>query len=493
MNCAGFLLEKFQPDSQENNLDEIFLLGRSQPASKKELLELISSISKTLEEQTLPPLSPITLLSENSLFFAASYLAIMAKGHICVPLDTKASQKYYQHVQRITESPLTLVSNLQKETNTYIELFSKTIQEKDLDPSQNNVTFKKVDPSDTALIIFTSGSTGDPKGVELSHGNIVANTESIIESLSIDSSDVQEIVLPFFYSFGLSLLNTHLRANAKIVINNEFMFPETVLEDIEKYKVTSFSGVPSSYQFLLKRSHFLKTEMPSLKKLTQAGGKLLDKTALKMREAFPDKELFIMYGATEATARLTCFSLTKNPSKLGTIGTPIANVESKIVDSSFSELENGLDGKILVKGPNIMKGYYKDQDLTNKAFVGDWFITGDIGHKDQDGHITISGREKSFIKSAGYRVSPYEVEDVLSDHPGILECAVVGIPDRLLGEAIKAYIVLRPGEELSNSEILGSLQEKLPNHKVPTKIQFLDGLPKKSNGKLDREALKRMQ
>jgi acyl-CoA synthetase (AMP-forming)/AMP-acid ligase II len=240
----------------------------------------------------------------------------------------------------------------------------------------------------------------------ITHKNIIANTESILQYLNLSINDTIEVVLPFYYCYGLSLLHTHLRVGGSLVLNNSFIFIGSVLNDLRKYNCTGFSGVPSHFQLLLRKSKdFKNMYFPSLRYVTQAGGKLHNVFIDEFTEAFPDIRFFVMYGQTEATARLSYLEPEMLKPKLGSIGKGIPGVNLKIINNDQEEVNVGEDGEIIAKGDNIMKGYYNDPKLTAKTIKNGWLFTGDIAKRDQDGYIFITGRKKEIIKVSGVRIS----------------------------------------------------------------------------------------
>ena len=277
----------------------------------------------------------------------------------------------------------------------------------------------------------------------ITHQNIISNTDSIIEYLNLTSDDTILVVLPCYYCVGLSLLHTHIRVGGSVVLNNSFMFLGTVINDLITYKCTGFSGVPSHYQMLLKKSKsFKETKFPSLRYVTQAGGKLHNVFIKEFVETFPEIKFIVMYGQTEATARLSYLPHNLVLSKLGSIGKAIPEVILKVVDKEGNETSLGEVGEIVAKGGNIMKGYYKDPEATKIALSDGWLHTGDLAKIDEDDFIYIVAREKEIIKVGGKRISPKEIEEVILSVPMVVDCTIKGVYDDVLGEGIKATVIV---------------------------------------------------
>ena len=344
---------------------------------------------------------------------------------------------------------------------------------------------------DVAVILFTSGSTGVPKGVMLTHNNLISNTNSIIEYLKLTSNDRVEMVLPFYYCYGTSILHTHFRVGASMVINNRFMFPQTVVDDINKYNCTGFSGVPSTYQILLRMTNIKDTKLPSLRYITQAGGKLPEIFIKQLIDILSGVDIFIMYGQTEATARLSYLPPHLIHQKMNSIGRGIDGTELMVLSNDGKNVKVGEIGEVVARGNNVMKGYFNDKEETDKVIKKGCLYTGDLATVDDEGYIYIVSREKNIIKSGGIRISPKEVEDLILQIPQVVECAVIGVYDDILGEAVKAFVVLIENKcEINSKYILDFCRNRLPLYKTPRYIEFLKALPKNSSGKVLIKKLK---
>jgi len=343
---------------------------------------------------------------------------------------------------------------------------------------------------DLALILYTSGSTGNPRGVTLTHGNLVANTEQILAYLQLTADDSVCCVLPFHYSFGNSLLLTHVSCGGRVVVDNRFAFPQKVLETLEQERCTGFSGVPSHYSILVARTDFLERDWPHLRYLTQAGGAMSPSLTQKIHSALPESiRLFVMYGQTEAAARLAWLPPEHLPAKIGSIGVAIPGVMLTVRRADGSECDQGETGEIVASGPNIMQGYWNDPAETAQVLFPDGLHTGDLAEVDEDGFLFIVGRVKTMIKAGANRVSPRQIEDVILELDEVSEAAVFGIPDELLGEAIVACLVPTPGVEIDVQSVLRHCQQHLAAFKIPGTLHVLEELPRNAAGKTDTGAL----
>ncbi len=462
--------------SKELNKD--FLLGPSEQISYSRLHANGLKLAQYLKEE-VGENNNIILISQNSVFFLIAYLAIMKSGNVCVPLNPVIEQENLDYITKATDCKTFFVP--QRIREKYF-LTNKTIlNETDLNnlvnsmPEINESLPEKFDENRLAQILFTSGSTGLPKGVMLSHRNLISNTDSIVEYLKLTSEDIIEVVLPFYYCYGLSLLHTHLRVGGSVVLNNNFVFLGSVLDDIDKYKCTGFAGVPSHFQILLRKSKsFRNNAFPSLRYFTQAGGKLHNVFIQELIEAFPTKKFFVMYGQTEATARLSYLPPEMLSKKLGSIGKGIPNVTLDVFDKNDQPVEFGEVGEIVAKGDNVMLGYLNDPVSNERTLRNGWLRTGDIAQKDEDGYIYLVAREKEIIKVGGKRISPKEIEEVIVSIPEVVDCTIEGVYDEILSEAIKATIVLtdKADEEITKAKILLTCRNKLVLYKVPSIIEF---------------------
>jgi len=342
--------------------------------------------------------------------------------------------------------------------------------------------------TDLASIVYTSGSTGDAKGVMLTHRNLVTNTRSIVQYLGLRADDRMMVVLPFHYIYGRSLLYTHFFSGGSIVIDNRFAFPTVVVDAMQTHEVTALAGVPSTFAILLRKTDIRARTLPHLRLLTQAGGGLSPALQREVVDTFRSARFFVMYGATEAAPRLTYVEPEKLPQKWGSIGRAIPDVEVIVADDSGQPLPRRVVGEIAARGENIMRGYWKDPDATARVLRHGYYFTGDLGYVDDDGYIFLTGRSSDIIKSGGNRVSAKEIEDALHEIPGVVEAAVIAMPDEIRGEAITAVIVCTPPPP-SEQHVLHLLSQRLPAFKLPNRIEFRDSLPKNASGKIIKSAL----
>lgn len=339
--------------------------------------------------------------------------------------------------------------------------------------------------SDLAVLVATSGSTGVPRFVMVSHGNLTANTEAIIRSQNLRADERAMLILPVSYCFGASVLHTHLYQGGGVVFDRRFMFPDKVLHAIQKYECTTFAGVPTVYNILLRRSNLRSIPMPGLRRFLQAGGPLAPQRVAEMRAAVPTTKFYVMYGQTEATARISCLDPERLNEKLGSAGRPLDNLTVRIVDEDERDLPAGQTGEIIVKGPSITLGYLDEPEESCRAFKDGWLRTGDLGHLDADGYMWIDGRKGTFLKMRGVRVSFAEVEAKVAAVPGVYECAAAAVPHPEAGEALALYIV--PDKQAS--EVVDRVRRSLPTYWTCQSIDIVSEIPKTARGKVSRASL----
>jgi acyl-CoA synthetase (AMP-forming)/AMP-acid ligase II len=340
---------------------------------------------------------------------------------------------------------------------------------------------------DLASIIWTSGSTGRPKGAMLTHRNIVSNTLSICQYLHLTQHDIQMVVLPFYYVMGKSLLNTHFAAGGSVVINNKFAFPAAVLNEMVSEKVTGFSGVPSTYAFLLHRSPIAayRDKLTSLRYCSQAGGHMSRVIKEGLRQVLPvHTDIYIMYGATEAAARLSYLEPERFKDKMDSIGKAIPGVTLTVMDEEGREVQIGQVGELVASGENIMRGYWKDPEMTARVLDTKGYHTGDLCYQDKEGFFYVLGRKDNLLKVGGHRINPREVEDVLMGTGLVMEAIVLGIPDELLGHRLIALVTPK-SQESTPDIILNVCTSRLPRYQVPSIIECIHSLPKSAGGKID--------
>jgi long-chain acyl-CoA synthetase len=536
------LIHHFLEESARRYPDKVALIHEDVRAKYGEINNRANELARGLMGRGVAQGDRVVLLMENSLEYVIAYYGVLKSGAVAVPLSTdlkpdglkpllaelepkavisssrcerllQATDLSLFEVQALLlKGPKLSWSSVPFPVYSWDELLgcpssvvrrpSSKPQSSALSPQScdslpspsSEVLLKRSAPdatpndTDLATIIYTSGSTGKPKGVMLSHRNIISNTHSICGYLQLTEQDIQMVVLPFFYVMGKSLLNTHFAVGATVVINNKFAFPATVINQMVDERVTSFSGVPSTYAYLLYRSPLAKfrDRLGALRYCSQAGGHMSDPIKQELRRVLPEHtKIYIMYGATEASARLTYLDPERFEDKMSSIGKPIPGVTLKVLGHEKGEVSVGQSGELVGQGPNIMLGYWKDNEGTAKVLDKHGYHTGDFGHQDADGYFFVTGRKDNLLKVGGHRINPQEVEDALMGTQLAIEAVVLGQPDALLGHRLVALACPKNGD-CSESLILNECLKRLPRYKVPSEVKLLRSLPKNTSGKIDR-------
>lgn len=347
--------------------------------------------------------------------------------------------------------------------------------------------FPEIDDEDTAAILYTSGTTGRPKGAMLTHQNLFSNANDTARYLTMNESDLVVAALPMFHVFCLTVcMNAPLMNGAAILIVPKFS-PAEVFKLIKKHQATIFSGVPTMYNYLYQYEGADEAGFRSIR-LCISGGAAMPVALLKSFEERFGVLVLEGYGLSEASP-VTCFNPFSTGRKPGSIGTNILNVKNKVVNELGEELPAGQVGELIVKGPNVMKGYYKMPEETAHTIKDGWLYTGDLAKRDEDGYFYIVDRKKDMIIVGGYNVYPREIEEVLYLHPEIAEAVVIGVPDPNTGEAVHCYVVPK-NKTLREDDVLSHCKKHLAKYKRPSAIVFMDEIPKNSTGKILRRALK---
>ena len=462
----------------------------------------------------------IAILLKNCPEFVISYFAILRAGGIVIPLNFMLKEEELKYilddagVSSIITSPefMPTVRRLKlrlenlKQVIVVGEKTPDTINFCDLlnEPSPNVTSGRgkpladekvlALKPDDVAAILYTSGTTGHPKGVLLTHGNLISNLLSSIKAIKFTKKDRFLCLLPMFHSFTwMACVLAPLYLGASIAIVESVKPFGKVIRNIIKNRITIFVAIPPIYNVLsnipvprVLISRLLKILNPL--RICVSGAASLPVEVLKKFEAKFRIPLLEGYGLTEASPVVSINPQEKR--KPGSVGLPITGVEVKVVDENDNQLPPNKEGELLVKGENVMKGYYKLPEETKKAIKEGWLYTGDIAKIDEDGYIYIVDRKKDMLIVRGLNVYPREIEGVLYLHPRVAEAAVVGIKDELRGEAPIGYVALKEGEDVEEAELIRFLRERLASYKVPRTIKFRDSLPKTSTGKILKRALK---
>jgi len=494
----------------KNHPHRIAIVFGQKKITYKTLDELTSRLAAGIIQLGIKKQEKIALLLDNCPEFVISYFAILKAGCVVVPIN---------YMFKIEEAKFILEDSLAVcliTSRTYVDMAeelrlrtdnlkniittSKTKKDTlDFSKIEKNDTGRlnkiPINPDDLAVILYTSGTTGHPKGAMLSHYNLISN--AIDSSLAIKTThkDIFICILPLFHSFAATVcMNLPLSVGAKIVIMKSVRPFKRVIRAIRKNRVNMFVGIPSIYNILKETKLPKILNSPLIKlfnpvKVCISGAAALPAETLKGFEKKFRIPLLEGYGLTEASPVVTLNPL-KGIRKPGSIGVALSkNIELKIIDDKGNACTPGQIGELLVKGPNVMQGYFRQEEATRQTLKDDWLYTGDMAKLDRKGYVYIAGRKKEMVNVRGLNVYPREIEEVLYQNPKIKEAAVIGITDTHKGEVPKGFVVLKDGEKATEHEIIQYLRDRLAPYKIPKYIEFKISLPKNASGKILKRLL----
>ncbi len=488
MNTADYLLESGRDR-------DIALITDKARHTYRDLREASARLAGELIAAGVGPSDRVGILGNNSIFWVAAYLVAMKLGAVAVPFATTLMPDEAGAMERFVKCKVMCMER------RIHHRFAAALPEDlalifdDVFERPGPVAWPStptVDECQDVALMFTSGTTARPRAVRVTGRNIQANTDSIIAYLELTSADRMMAVLPFYYCFGTSLLHTHLRVGGSLALCNTFVYPETMLDMMEATDCTGFAGVPSTYQTLLRNSTFPTRKLAALHKVQQAGGKLQTILIKELVAAVPNAKVYVMYGQTEATARLSYLPPSLLETKLGSIGKGIPGVELRVIGESGTDVKPGEVGEIVARGDNICPAYLDDPEATAQKFVEGALRTGDLATVDEDGFIYVVDRKDDFIKSFGYRVSSQQVEACVLELPGVVAAAAIGEPDMVRGEAIKVFVVLRTGVQLMPEDIIAHCAQHMARHMVPKEAVIVASLPMNPHGKIMKKELRKL-
>ena len=428
----------------------------------------------------------VALQLSNSPEYLAAFYGTLLADCVVVPLPVSLEAQRWRKVLELCQ-PDVLISR--PEDFSSQESHSPIATLRLSESSSEKISFPRRQDRDLAMLLFTSGSMGMPKGVMLSHRNLLANADSILRELPICADDRALVVLPFCHAFGNSVLQTHILSGATLLLDRALTFPSLIVEALRELKATSFSAVPEMYGMLLKYGGLGDQPLPALQYMTVAGGELRHDVAVKIADRIAPALFHVMYGQSEATARLTSLSPQQLPIRRGSIGKPIWGVELAVMDEAIRELPPGTVGMLCARGENVMLGYWQDPAATADVLAGDgWLRTGDLAHRDEEGYFYLHGRANLLVKVQGHRVHPAEIEGLVE--AGFPQTCAVAIPVPR-GDDMRFILFLAPRDHrpIDVAKICETCQRELPPYKLPLHYEVVDRFPLTSGHKIDRAAL----
>jgi long-chain acyl-CoA synthetase len=475
-----------------------------------ELNGAANKVANALTKLDVQPGDKVAIMLPNTPHFPISYYGILKTGATVVPLNVLLKQNEIQYHLEDSDAKALIVwegflgeaaAGFRKAQTCHNLIVvpapggSGELPEGALSFNQlladNAPTFDTIQtgPGDTAVILYTSGTTGRPKGAELSHFNMFFNAMVCAEKLlGIEPGDIFLATLPLFHSFGQTcVMNVTLFAGATMTMLPRFD-PVQAAAIIKRDQVTAFAGVPTMYFYLLNHPEASSFDLNSLRRCVSGGSSM----PVEVMHAFNKKynvTILEGYGLSE-TSPVASFNHLERPTKPGSIGTPLWGVDMQVVDPEGKPVPTGEMGEIVIRGHNVMKGYYKRPEATAEAIRDGWFHSGDLAKIDEDGYFFIVDRVKDMILRGGFNVYPREIEEVLYAHPAVAEAAVIGMPDPALGEEVKAVVAFKPGQSASEAELIDYCKDRLAAYKYPRSVEIRESLPKTATGKILKRELK---
>ena len=448
----------------------------------------------------------VSLLMPNSAEYIIAYFACFKLGALAGPINSLLKEQEMAYVMGNSETRALLfnsefeamVDSIRADLTRLRELVlfdderQATADFQDAEAEEAALPESLIGPEDEAIIIYTSGTTGRPKGCLLTHANLIANARQITEWLKFTPSDRLLTLMPLFHMNAVSVTTmTPLYAGASTVISPKFS-ASRFWQIISDYEVTSFGSVATMLQMLL--ATYPKGVPQGLRtsqlRFAMCGSAPVPAEVLKKFEETFHCLVIEGYGLSESTCRST-FNPPDERRRPGSCGMPIGN-EMKVFDDEDREVPEGELGEIVLRGENILKGYYKNEEATERAFRGGWFHTGDVGYRDADGFFYIVDRKSDMIIRGGENIYPREIDEVLYQHPSIAAAAVIGVPDKLYGEEVAAFVVLKEGAQASEEEIINFCRTRLADYKCPKSVRLVRDIPKGPTGKLLKRELARL-
>ncbi len=515
---ACFLLHDLLADTAAATPDVVALVCNGRRYTYRELDQTANALAHALRERGVDRGDRVVVFADNSVETAIAFWAILKANAVASIIHPQTKVEKLAYVLADTGARALITAQPHEAVYATAARSAQqlvTVVVSGLDPSAQSrlthlpglvgwdevtATPAPVPPPrrcidlDLAALIYTSGSTGEPKGVMLTHRNMLAAAASGSEYLGLTRDDVMLCVLPLAFSYGLYQMITAFAHGARLVLHRSFAYPADVMRTVVEERVTGFPGVPTMFATLIGLA--TKFDLSAVRYVTNAGAALPIKHLHELRTLFPSARIFSMYGLTECK-RCTYLPPDDLERKPGSIGIPIPNTEVWLVDEYGERLGPGRVGELVIRGPNVMSGYWGKPELTMKKLrpglvPGERVLyTGDLCRLDDEGYLYFVGRKDDVIKSRGEKVPPTEVEATILAIQGVREVAVIGVPDDLLGSAIKAFVVLEPGVMLDKATILRECRARLESFKVPSDIEVRPNLPRNSNGKIQKSELAR--
>jgi long-chain acyl-CoA synthetase len=476
-----------------------FIVDKGNEFTYAQIYRRVVTCAEELSRSGLNQGDRIFLYLDNSVEYIIAFFAVMLVNCIAVPINKNLTIDVIDYIASETDPKLIITNSIYVKRLQGAEARFGGSRMIDIDridetkpwPGLDITAELSNDGSLPALILYTSGTTRMPKGVTLTHKNLTANTESIVQYLGLTENDSVLAVINFCYSYGNSVMLTHTKAGGTLIIENRSAYPLKVVQQLYDSKATGFSIVGSYLNTLLKQEALKSVQLEHLRYMTFAGESTSFSDLAKLKEMAPHLKIYVMYGQTEASARLSYLEPDMLFQKAGSVGKGIPGVALRVVAEDGHDAPVGEIGEIIASGDNIMKGYWNNAEETETAIRNGWLYTGDLAVTDEDGYIYIKGRKDDIIKHLGHRISPVEIEAAINGCDQVLESAVIGIRGDS-GVVIKAFV--KPKNTCAGmEEIIAQVKKQLPSFKRPQLYEFIKEIPRTANGKIKRSALQKCE
>lgn len=460
-----------------------------------ELYSKCKKIAGYLQRQGYQKGDVVAQFMLNSDLFMVVYYGVQLAGLTVMPINTKLAAPEVEYIFSHSQASVLIVDEkiedtIRETTHPFKEKINLATIREILRSNEESYSPVALDENDTAVIMYTSGTTGKPKGVQLTHRNILATAEIWSESMKMTQHDRMYICTPLFHCAGSHVFAVPMMRRGGAVIIEEAFSPDRTLKKLVDTKATIFFGVPAMYNILLNKPELKSTNFEHLRLFVYGAAPMPYELVKKLKDTFPKVKIQNAYGQTENSPAASSLTDQDALTKIGSVGRPLPRTEIKLVDALGEEVPVGEVGEICVKGPQVMKGYLRNPEETARTIQNGWLNSGDLGRFDEEGFLYIVDRKKDMIIRGGENIYPIEVEEVLFQIPQILEAAVVGVPHEVYGEVAKAFVVLKEGQTLREDDIIAYCRTQLAKYKVPVLIEFLDELPRNASGKVLKHTLK---
>ncbi|MEW6704413.1 MAG: class I adenylate-forming enzyme family protein [Pseudomonadota bacterium] len=505
------LLHHFFDDTLAERPQHLALVCGDQRHSYRDVNRRANALAQALQQRGVVRGDRVALFLENGVEFVAGLLAVLRVGAVFMPINALTKDDKLAYMLRDARaSTLLTQASLSPVWRASIgeapSVHTVVVAGEDDGPADTRLhpwpapsdAAPPADPGtidcDLASIIYTSGSTGFPKGVMLSHLNMVSACRSVSTYLGLKDSDIVLCALPLAFDYGLYQVLMAWRVGCTVVLERGFTFPVPVLETMVREQVTVFPGVPTMFAMLLGLKNLSRFDLKALRMITNTAAALSEEHIRQLRGLFPQATLFSMYGLTECK-RVTYLPPEQLDIRPTSVGRGMPNEEVWLVDDAGNRLPNGSTGELVIRGSNVMLGYWEKPEETAKRLKPGplpyerVLYSGDLFRTDEEGWLYFVARRDDIIKSRGEKVSPREVENAIQSLEGVYEVAVVGVPDPVLGQAVKAFVTLKPGARLGERDVIRHCLERMESFMAPKHVEFVESLPKTDTGKIRKVGL----